>query len=238
MQRYFASINNNGIILDDSDIHHVLHVMRMKKGEEIEVVADGKLYNAIINSTNPLDIIVNYEIPSDSEVSQDITLFYTLAKGDKIDLVVQKATELGVKKVVLLSSERCIVKWEDKEIAKKLERYQKIAKEASEQSHRLVVPEILGVYPLTSIPSNLLAELNLFAYEKKAGQTKDLHELLEKCSDSVSILVGPEGGFSEKEAEFVQEKYHFIPVSLGKRILRSETAAISAISIISFYLEK
>ena len=238
MQRYFASIQNNQIILDESDVHHVLHVMRMKKGDEIEVVANGKLYSFIIESTNPLNIVINYEIPSDSEISQDITLFYTLAKGDKIDLVVQKATELGVKKVVLLSSERCVVKWESKEVNKKLDRYQKIAKEASEQSHRLVVPSIIGVYPLTNIPYELLADLNLFAYEKKAGNTKDLHELLEKCHQSVSVLVGPEGGFSEKEAKLVQEKYHFVPVSLGKRILRSETAAISALSIISFYLEK
>ena len=238
MQRYFASIQNNQIILDESDVHHVLHVMRMKKGDEIEVVADGKLYSSIIESTNPLSVVINYEIPSDSEISQDITLFYTLAKGDKIDLVVQKATELGAKKIVLLSSERCVVKWESKEVNKKLDRYHKIAKEASEQSHRLVVPSIIGVYPLANIPSELLADLNLFAYEKKAGNTKDLHELLEKCHHSVSILVGPEGGFSEKEAELVQEKYHFVPVSLGKRILRSETAAISALSIISFYLEK
>lgn len=238
MQRYFASLNNNKVILNEDDIHHVLHVMRMRKGDEIEVVADKHLYSAIINNLNPLEISINYEIPSDSEIKNDVTLFYTLAKGDKIDLVIQKATELGAKKVVLLSSERCVVKWEEKEINKKLERYQKIAKEASEQSHRLIVPEIVGVYPLNNIPSHLLCDLNLFAYEKKAGNTGDLHDFLQKVTGSVSILVGPEGGFSEKEAEMVETKYGFIPISLGKRILRSETAAIYALSVIGFYLEK
>ena len=238
MQRYFANIINNKVILNDDDIHHVLHVMRMKKGDEIEVVANQHLYAAIIDSTNPLTICINYEIPSDSEIGNYITLFYTLAKGDKIDLVVQKATELGVKTIVLISSERCVVKWEEKEIAKKLERYKKIAKEASEQSHRLIIPEILGVYPLKDIPKELLCDLNLFAYEKKAGKNADLHDLLSKSKGSVSVLVGPEGGFSEKEAEIVQTKYHFVPISLGKRILRSETGAIYALSVIGFYLEK
>ena len=126
----------------------------------------------------------------------------------------------------------------EKEINKKLERYQKIAKEASEQSHRLIVPDILGVYSLSNIPLDLLCNLNLFAYEKKSGNTKDLHTLLEKSHGSISILVGPEGGFSEKEAEMVETKYGFIPISLGKRILRSETAAIYSLSVIGFYLEK
>lgn len=238
MQRYFAEVVNNKVILNDEDIHHVLHVMRMRKGDEIEVVADRHLYAAIIDNTNPLEILVNYEIPSDSEINNDIVLFYTLAKGDKIDLVVQKATELGAKKVVLLSSERCVVKWEEKEFNKKLERYKKIAKEASEQSHRLIVPDIIGVYQLSNIPSDLLCDLNLFAYEKKAGNTGDLHSLLQKAAGSVSVLVGPEGGFSEKEAEMVEKKYGFIPISLGKRILRSETGAIYALSVIGFYLEK
>ena len=238
MQRYFAEVVNNKVILNDEDIHHVLHVMRMRKGDEIEVVADRHLYAAIIDNINPLEILVNYEIPSDCEINNDIVLFYTLAKGDKIDLVVQKATELGAKKVVLLSSERCVVKWEEKEDNKKLERYKKIAKEASEQSHRLIVPEIIGVYQLSNVPSDLLCDLNLFAYEKKAGNTGDLHSLLQKAAGSVSVLVGPEGGFSEKEAEMVEKKYGFIPISLGKRILRSETGAIYALSVIGFYLEK
>ena len=238
MQRYFAKLENNKIILNDGDIHHILHVMRMKENEEIEVVIDSRLYVVIIVKTNPLELKINYEIPSDSEIDQDVTLFYVLAKGEKNDLVVQKATELGVKRIVLLTSERCIIKWDGKEVAKKLERLNKIAKEASEQSHRLVIPEILGVYHINDIPKELLAKTNLFAYEKEAGKTTTMYEALNENKGDVSILVGPEGGFSEKEADMVVSKYGFIPVSLGKRILRSETAAIYALSVISYTLEK
>lgn len=238
MQRYFARQENNKIILNDGDIHHILHVMRMKENDEIEVVIDSHLYDVIIVKTNPLELKINYEIPSDSEINQDVTLFYVLAKGEKNDLVTQKATELGVKRIVLLTSERCIIKWEDKETNKKIERLNKIAKEASEQSHRLMIPEILGVYHLNDIPAELLAETNLFAYEKEAGNTTTMYEALNSSKGSVSVLVGPEGGFSEKEADFVINKYHFVPVSLGKRILRSETAAIYALSVISYTLEK
>ena len=238
MQRYFASKTNDKIILNDGDIHHILHVMRMKEKDHIEVVSEGELFDCVITNTHPLEIRIDHLIPSDSEIKQNVTLFYVLAKGDKNDLVVQKATELGVKRIVLLTSTRCIIKWDEKEVNKKIDRLDKIAKEASEQSHRLMVPEILGVYPLNNIPLDLLEEVNLFAYEKEAGNTDNLFNLLNNNKSSISILVGSEGGFSEAEAEMVISKYNFKPVSFGKRILRSETAAIYGLSVISFMLEK
>ena len=238
MQRYFVNKINNAIVFNDSDIHHILHVMRMKKGEQIEVVLDGALYCATIDNTNPLEVSLTYSIPSDSEIERDVTLFYALAKGDKIDLVVQKATELGVKRIALLATERCVVKWDEKETGKKIERFKKIVKEASEQSHRLIIPEILGVYSLNNLPKELLSDLNFFAYEKEAGHTQSFLSALKDSSGSVSILVGPEGGFSIKESEYVTKELGFVPVSLGKRILRSETAAIYALSVIGFILEK
>ena len=130
MQRYFANKVNKNIILGDGDVHHLLHVMRAKKGDEIEAVADNKLYACIIDSLTPLVIKVNYEIPTDSELNEEVTLFFALAKGEKIDFVVQKATELGANKIVLLKTERCVVKFDDKTLKHKLERFEKIAKEA------------------------------------------------------------------------------------------------------------
>ena len=237
MQRYFANKVNENIILGDGDVHHLLHVMRAKKGDEIEAVADNKLYACIIDSLSPLVIKVNYEIPTDSELNEEITLFFALAKGEKIDFVVQKATELGVSKVVLLKTERCIVKFDDKNLSHKLERFEKIAKEASEQSHRLRIPEILGVVDIKSIPNELLSDINLVAYEKEAGKTASLITNI-KSGKSASIMIGPEGGFSENEIKLLVEKYNFIPVSLGKRILRTETAAVYALSVIGALLEK
>lgn len=240
MQRYFVEIDNVNINFLDDDIHHILRVMRNKIGDQIEIVdkLTNNLFVASIVSTNPFECKIEYEIPTDSELPYDVTLFYCLAKGDKNELVVQKCTELGVKRVVFIASERCVVKWDEKDMNKKLERFRKIAKEASEQSHRTIVPEILGAYSINKIPQDLLAENNYFAYEKIAGKTEDLFTSLTTKQGSISILVGPEGGFSEKEADLVVDKFKFIPVSLGKRILRSETSAIYALSVISFALER
>ena len=237
MQRYFASfLDAEHIELSADDVHHVLHVMRMKKNDEIEVVVDGHLFLCRIEATNPLSIVIIHEIKSDVELNEQITLLFALTKGDKIDLVIQKATELGVKRIALIQSERSVVRFDEKDIAKKMSRYQKIVKEASEQSHRLVVPEILGVYHLKKLPKEVFSDLNYVAYEKDAGDTSKAFANLEN-GKSVSILVGPEGGFSEEEINFLV-KQGFVRTSLGKRILRAETAAIYALSVIGYLLER
>ena len=237
MQRYFASIDHQYFVhLSKEDEHHVCHVMRMKKGDEIEVVDNAHLFLCRIDSFNPLTISVIHEIANDVEIKEDITLLFALTKGDKIDLVLQKATELGVKKVALIESERTVVNYEGKDIDKKLERFKKIMKEASEQSHRLIVPELLAVYNLKNLPSNLLSDLNYVAYEKDANHIDEAFQGLEK-GKSISILIGPEGGFSEQEINHLTTQ-GFIRTSLGKRILRAETAAIYALSVIGYLLEK
>lgn len=237
MQRYFASIDSHYFVhLSKEDEHHVCHVMRMKKGDEIEVVDNAHLFLCRIDSFNPLTISVIHEIANDVEIKEDITLLFALTKGDKIDLVLQKATELGVKRVALIESERTVVNYEGKDIDKKLERFKKIMKEASEQSHRLIVPELLGIYNLKNFPANLLSDLNYVAYEKDANHIDEAFQGLEK-GKSISILIGPEGGFSEQEINHLT-KQGFIRTSLGKRILRAETAAIYALSVIGYLLEK
>ena len=236
MQRYFASfLDAEHVQLNSEDVHHILHVMRMRKNDEIEVVVDQKLFLCRLETTNPLSVIIIHEINSDVELKEDVTLLFALTKGDKIDLVVQKATELGVKKIALIQSERSVVRYEEKDIEKKVARYQKIVKEASEQSHRLIVPEILGVYNLKKLPKEAFSELNYVAYEKDANDTKGAFANLEK-GKSISVLVGPEGGFSEEEINLLTNQ-DFIRTSLGKRILRAETAAIYALSVIGYLLE-
>lgn len=236
MQRYFAKINNSQVTLSKDDEHHVLHVMRMKVADEIEVVDEAKLFLCRIDSVNPLSISVIHEIKSDVELPSDITLLFALTKGDKTDLVLQKATELGVKRVALIESERTVVTFENKDQEKKLARYKKIMKEASEQSHRLCVPELVGVFKLNNLPTFLLSDLNYVAYEKDAGATKEAFQDVKK-GRSISLLIGPEGGFSIKEIEMVT-KLGFIRTSLGKRILRAETAAIYGLSVLGYLLEK
>ena len=236
MQRYFASIDKDCFArLSKDDEHHVLHVMRMKKGDEIEVVDNQRLFLCRVDETNPLLISMVHEIASDVELSEDVTLLFALTKGDKTDLVLQKATELGVKKVALIQSERTVVKYDDKDIEKKSQRFIKIMKEASEQSHRLVVPEFLGIFNIKALPPQAFSDVNFVAYEKDASKAKEQFQGLEK-GKSISILVGPEGGFSEQEIANLT-KLGFIRTSLGKRILRAETAAIYALSVIGYLLE-
>ena len=236
MQRYFANIDKNfNVCFSKEDEHHILHVMRMKNSDEIEVVDNGKVYLCRIDKTNPLVVSVIHEINSDVEINEDITLLFALTKGDKIDLVLQKATELGVKKVALISTERTVVNYDNKDIDKKLARFSKIMKEASEQSHRVIVPELLGVFDLKNLPKEVYSELNYVAYEKDANDISGAFSNLEK-GKSISILIGPEGGFSEQEINSLVNK-GFIRTSLGKRILRAETAAIYALSVLGYLLE-
>ena len=237
MQRYFASlIDKEHVKLEPEDEHHLLHVMRMRQGDEIEVVADGVLYLCNIGSTNPLTIYAVHEIEADVELNVDVTLLFALTKGDRTDLVVQKATELGVKRIALIQSERTVVRYEEKDIAKKCARYQKIMKEASEQSHRLIVPEMMGIFNLKKLPKEVFSDLNYVGYEKDASDVNGMFANFDK-KKSITILIGPEGGFSEEEINNLV-KQGFIRTSLGKRILRAETAAMYALSVIGYLLEK
>ena len=236
MQRYFANIDQDYFVhVSKEDEHHILHVMRMKKGDEIEVVDNKQLYLCRLDDTNPLTISMVHEIASDVEIKEDVTLLYALTKGDKIDLVLQKATELGVKKVALIQSERTVVKYDSKDLEKKSQRFVKIMKEASEQSHRLVVPEFLGIFNLKALPPQAFSDVNFVAYEKDASKVSEQFQGLEK-GKSVSILIGPEGGFSKQEIDNLVS-LGFIRTSLGKRILRADTAAIYALSVIGYLLE-
>ena len=237
MQRYFAKLlDSEHIKLEPEDEHHILHVMRMKKDDEIEVVANDTLFLCRIESTNPLNIYIVHQIDSDVELNVDVTLLFALTKGDRTDLVVQKATELGVKRIALIQSERTVVRYEEKDIAKKCARYEKIMKEASEQSHRLIVPQMMGVFNLKKLPKEVFSDLNYVAYEKDANDTNGMFANFDR-NKSITILVGPEGGFSEEEINALV-KQGFIRTSLGKRILRAETAAIYVLSVIGYLLER
>lgn len=237
MQRYFASINNKQVILKQDDVFHLTKVMRMGINDNIEIVDENhQAYLAIIKSINPLLIEIQEPILKQSELAEDVTLFFGLAKSDKIELVIQKATELGVKKIILFQGKRSVVKFEQKDFERKLPRYSSIAKEAAEQCHREYIPSIEYRKSISEI-KNDLCEVNLFAYELDAGKTNSFDEIFKQKHKSLSVIIGPEGGFDSSEAEELN-KLGFKNISLGKRILRCETAAIYALSVIAFNLEK
>ena len=236
MQRYFVSLINEKIVFNEQDIFHIQKVMRNKVGDEIEIVYDGKAFLVAIDSLNPLNVHVVNPILNDSELPFDLVLFLPLTKSDKIELVIQKATEIGATKIYLYRANRSVVKLDNDAFNKKLDRFNKIAKEASEQCHRLVIPEISGVLNIKDIKDHL-SNLNLVAYELDAGNTSSFYDELDKINGSVSFIVGPEGGFEEYEIKALEDM-SFKRVPLGKRILRMETAAIYGLSVIASFMEK
>ena len=237
MQRYFADVINNEVILSQDDIFHLTKVMRCKVGESVEIVNNSThvAYFAVIDSINPLKIHVQEPILKDSELDKNVTLFFALAKSDKNEFVIQKATELGAKRVVLFQGKRSVVKFSNEDFKRKEARYIAIAKEASEQCHREFIPEIKYVDSIKGV-KDYLEDINLLAYELEAGKASDIESEI-KSHKSGSIIIGPEGGFDESEVSFLKE-LGFKLVSLGKRILRCETAAVYALSVISYLLEK
>ena len=235
MQRYFAQIINDKVILKDDDIHHLLNVLRAKIGEKIEVVSDNKLFLAEISKLSPVEINAIKNLEDNSELKCKVTLYYCLSKGDKNDFVVQKATELGVSKIVFVSSKRCVVKYDNKDIDKKIARFIKIAKEAAEQCHRLIVPEIVGPFYVDQLDKISSEEVRFVAYEEESQHSPSF--TISGNENSVGIFIGPEGGIEEKEVKLLNE-FGFKNISLGNRILRTETAAVYALSVIANCLEK
>ena len=238
MQRYFARTIGQRVILTDDDVFHLTRVMRARKGDNIEVVSDGMVYLASVDCVRPLEINLVKKLKENNELSNDIILIASLLKGEKMDLVLQKATELGVSEIVLLQTERTVVKikMDDKDV--KLVRFNKILKEAAEQSKRSRVPALYRLIDIRGLKT-IDADVRMIAYEGMEGITDSFNKVLQsiKPKQKVAIIIGPEGGFSDKEVD-VATHYGYKKISLGKRILRAETAAFYALSVISNYLER
>jgi 16S rRNA (uracil1498-N3)-methyltransferase len=234
MLRFFS----NNFKLTKDDEHHLLNVMRAKIGDEIELVDDSRVFLTKIVGVNPLKFEVISENHFNPELSNKITLFYCLVKGEKLDLVIQKAVELGVSEIVLLTSSRTVVKVVKKDLSKKLERLNNIVKSAAMQSKRNVIPSLNRIIDIKDIRESDLKDHNYIAYELEAGKTIDFVNDVKsiKKDEAVSVLVGPEGGFSIEEVKKMNS-IGFKNVSLGSRILRSETAAIAVLSVLSILLE-
>ena len=237
MQRYFTSFKDEkNITISNDDIFHIVKVMRMKINDQFEINNDGDIYLAQINSLAPFSFKILKKIDENHELKTKITLLYCLPKGDKIDLVLQKATELGVNQIVLVNSSRCIAKINDENKEKKLARLNKIIKEATEQCKRNNLPALKDVIKFNEI-SNYQSDLNLIAYENSKMSNQELKDLLRNFKgNTVTILIGAEGGFSKEEVE-KKKKNNFISISLGNRILRSETSVFNLLSILGYELE-
>lgn len=238
MQRYFGSVIGNQVLLKDDDIFHLTRVMRAKPGDQIEVVSDNQVFLCEVRTFKPLSIYVLDKIKENNELRNDVILVAALLKGEKMDLVLQKATELGVREIVLLQTERTIVKIKKEEQELKFERYRKILKEAAEQSKRTQIPALYRILDMKHL-DDIEADVKMIAYEGEEGPSESFSKLVHSIDGKkkVAVIIGPEGGFSEYEVVLAGNA-GFEKVSLGRRILRAETATFYALSVIANYLER
>lgn len=241
MPKFFVDdtcIFENKICIVGDDVNHIKNVLRLKPGNNI-IVSNGKDKEFEVKITGIRDKVVETEIIrqiyQNVEPSIDITLIQGLPKSDKLELIIQKAVEIGVKKIIPIITERVIVKLDKEKLQPKVERWQKIAEQAAKQSGRNIIPEVskpVNYKEFLKIIQNY--ELAILLYEKELKLTlrKVLMEI-ESKPKSVAIFVGPEGGFSEKEIELAKQ-YHIQLVSLGPRILRTETAGLVSAGIVLY----
>lgn len=246
MQRYFLEHSfdeRDGSVLSGDDYKHIVNVMRMTVDDKLIAVSNGEAFVSMIVDVTPQAVkIQKVEGPlPKNELPVHVTIVCGLAKGDKHDLIVQKGTELGVTSVIPFKAERSIVKWDDKKGVKKIERLQKIAKQAAEQCHRTLIPKIgnpLTLSQLTAISKDY--DVLLFADEEDA-KSNEPHRIADRVKNIVNqqkvlIVFGPEGGLSRNEAETLTTA-GFLPIALGPRILRTETAPLYFLSALSYEFE-
>jgi len=225
---------DNSVIITGDDHNHIKNVLRMKPGEEISVRCEGvkKEYRCGIISLTDSEVIceIRFVKEDDTELPVRITVYQALPKGDKMETVIQKCTELGAVRIVPVRTSRCIVKLDDKKAASKCERWQLIAKGASEQSQRGIIPQIGPVMDLDEMLRDAEnTDIKLMPYELSEGMDRTREIIRSIKPDScVAIFIGPEGGFDRSEVEQASDS-GFVPITLGKRILRTETAAMTVL---------
>ncbi len=251
MQRYFVAADQFGeaeVRITGEDAHHALRVMRTKAGDKL-IVSDGAGRTALVCVREAQSEVVADVVEwlgGKSEPKWNITIAQSLPKGDKMELVVQKGTEIGAFAFAPFQSERMIVQYDGKKEAKRIERWGKIAKEAAEQSHRSRIPEIGAVRTWRELLALIgSVDLALLCYEREghAAHGRGIAKAVRQWNASrqhadapppnVLLIVGPEGGFTEREAEEAEAAGALL-VGLGNRILRTETAGIVGLTCLLY----
>ena len=244
MQRYFMLDQPAGpasLTLPKEAAHHLVTVMRARVGSQLELVlADHRAYQATVTSLEPATVTLGPALSSDPELPVAVTLACGLSKTkEKPELIVQKGTELGARRIVFFESQRSVSHWDSKKAAKKLARLEKIAAGAAEQSHRTWIPEVAYLPNLAAVLEEA-ADCRLVAWEESAkqGEVAALAARLGQLSagDRLMAIFGPEGGLTEAEVAQMTAA-GVTPVGLGPRILRTETAPLYLLAAVSYQLE-
>lgn len=224
------------------DVNHIKNVLRMAPGEELWL-SDGeeKEYYCSIESLDKEEILcrIHYVQEPAYELPGKIILFQCLPKGDKMEWIIQKAVELGASEIVPVESRRCVVRLDEKKAAKKTQRWQQIAEGAAKQSKRMKIPKVhepVNFSQALSYAGEM--DVKLIPYELQKGMKETRGVLAQiRPGQSVGVFIGPEGGFEENEIS-AAVKAGAVPITLGKRILRTETAGLALLSVLMFQLEE
>ncbi|HIT05613.1 MAG TPA: 16S rRNA (uracil(1498)-N(3))-methyltransferase [Candidatus Scybalocola faecipullorum] len=245
MPRFFtdpSNIDGSEIKITGSDVNHIKNVLRMRAGEEISVSdGAGKDYFGKIRSIDRDCVLIDIENSWDSyvELPAEITLFQGLPKADKMELIIQKAVELGACAIVPVITKRTIVRWDEKKQDKKLARWQGIAESAAKQSGRGIIPKVTAPVSFSAaLAQARFMEAAVIPYEKAEGMEAAREKVRSmRGKKSIGVFIGPEGGFDTDEIE-AAIKAGVCSITLGRRILRTETAGLTALSILMFELDE
>lgn len=247
MYRFFVKqeqidMKEKKIHITGSDVNHIKNVLRMRQGETILISAGDNLeYTCLVSEMEAEEVIadISYVQEVGMELPSKIYLFQGLPKSDKMELIIQKAIELGAAEIVPMATKRAVVKLDAKKAAKKVQRWNEIAKSAAKQSKRGLIPEVKPVMSFKeAVEYGKSMDMLLIPYEDAKGIAHS-REVVETVKDkkSLGIYIGPEGGFPEEEVSLAM-KAGAEPVTLGHRILRTETAGMTLLSILMFMLEE
>lgn len=257
MPKFFVKqnqVNNNNITIIGDDVRHIINVLRKNKNDEINIcnsdTSDNYIAKIIDFDKNSIKCQIELKTEDNTESNVFITLFQGLPKADKMELIIQKCTEVGVGKIIPVVMKRTVVKVNDKDENKKIERWRKIAEIASKQSMRSKIPEIANIIDLKKLCDELNNfDIILLAYENEKDNTlkkelinlKKIGKLKNKSNKNdynIGIIIGPEGGLDETEVKKIEKNKKVKRVTLGKRILRTETAGLVMASNILYELEE
>lgn len=243
MHKFFVAKNNitgDKAYIEGDDVKHIYKVLRLHEGEKVSINnCEGQEFLGIIEKIDKKEVIVSLteKLDLNNESPVEIYLFQGLPKSSKMDLIVQKATELGVKEITPIITERVVVKNEIGEF-KKLDRWVRIALEACKQSKRSIIPKINGLLEFQQLLTKLKElDLILVPYENEEGYgiKKVVKDIAQNSINKIGIIIGPEGGFEEEEINVLKELGAYI-ITLGPRILRTETAGFVCTSLIMYEL--
>ena len=246
MPKFFVKtkqIENNKITIIGTDVNHIKNVLRLKENDELEICNSEKQENYLCNISiiqeDKIECAIKEKIKETTEPNIKVTIFQGLPKSDKMEFIIQKSVELGANDITPVEMSRCVVKLNEKDKSKKIERWQKISEVAAKQCQRDIIPKInpiITIKDICKISNNYDAIILAYEKENENSIKQELNKIKQQNFKNIGIIIGPEGGLEEKEVELLKQNGAKV-ITLGKRILRTETVALNVLSNIIYELE-